>query len=85
MDNTKRMEIIKEKAMEILRKNKLNDDIREIPDIFGIDEEGEYFHMVWDYPGTRYKQHLNLEDDNAFIRYIVKATIEERDYGRIDK
>ena len=79
----KEMIQIKDRAMKILRKNKLNDDIKEIPDIFGIDEEGNYYHMVLDYPGIRYKQILNLENDEEFIKYIVKETIYERDLNRI--
>ena len=74
---------IKNKAMEIIRKNKLNDDIKEIPNIFGIDEFGNYYHMVLDYPGIRYKQVLNLSSDDEFIKYIVKETIYERDLDRI--
>ena len=70
--------------MEIIRSNKLNDDIKEIPDIFGIDKNG-YYHMVLDYPGTRYKQIVNLRDDDEFVKYIVKETIYERDLGRLWK
>ena len=73
------MNIIKEKAMSILRQNKLNDDIKSIPDIFGIDEKNNYYHMVWDYPGCRYKQEVILNSDEEFVRYIVKETIYERD------
>ena len=78
-----KMLIIKKMAMEIIRKNSLNDDIKEIPDIFGIDDEGNYYHMVLDYPGVRYKQIVNLKSDEEFIKYIVKETIYERDIGRI--
>ena len=78
-----RMDKIKNEVIIILRKNKLNEDIKEIPNIFGIDEDGNYYHMVIDYPGIRYKQILNLENDNEFVKYIVKETIYERDLGRI--
>ena len=78
-----KMLIIKKMAMEIIRKNSLNDDIKEIPDIFGIDDEGNYYHMVLDYPGVRYKQIVNLKSEDEFIKYIVKETIYERDIGRI--
>ncbi len=74
---------IENKAMEILRRNKLNDDIEKIPDIFGIDEDGNYYHMVLDYPGIRYKQVLSLQNDDEFIKYIVKETIYERDLNRL--
>ena len=77
------MNEIKAKAMQILRQNKLNDDINNIPDIFGIDEDGNYYHMVLDYPGVRYKQIVNLDDDTAFIKYIVRETIYEKRIGRI--
>lgn len=77
------MNEIKAKAMQILRQNKLNDDINNIPDIFGIDEDGNYYHMVLDYPGVRYKQIVNLDDDTAFIKYIVRETIYEKIIGRI--
>ena len=83
MDNEQIMIQIKNKAMEILRKNKLNDDIKEIPNIFGIDEEENYYHMVLDYPGIRYKQVVNLKNDEEFIKYIVKETIYERDLHRL--
>lgn len=83
MDREQIMMSIKNKAMEILRKNKLNDDIKEIPNIFGIDEEGNYYHMVLDYPGIRYKQVVNLKNDEEFIKYIVKETIYERDLHRL--
>ena len=83
MDREQIMNLIKEKAMAIIKTNKLNADIKEIPDIFGIDENGNYYHMVLDYPGTRYKQILNLQNDEEFVRYIVKETIYERDLGRI--
>ena len=78
-----KMLIIKKMAMEIIRKNSLNDDIKEIPDIFGIDDEGNYYHMVLDYPGVRYKQIVNLKSEDEFIKYIVKETIYERDIGRL--
>lgn len=83
MNSKQRMNQIKKQAMLILRQNKLNDDIKEIPNIFGIDKNGLYYHMVLDYPNTRYKQILNLKDDNEFIKYIVKETIYERDLNRI--
>ena len=83
MNKEELMNEIKKQALMILRNNKLNDDIKDIPDIFGIDEDGNYYHMVLDYPGTRYKQILNLNNDDEFIKYIVKETIYERDLGRI--
>lgn len=76
--NNKRMIEIKKEVMNILRQNKLNNDIKEVPNIFGIDKEGKYYHMVLDYPGKRYKQILNLKNDNEFIKYIVKETINEK-------
>lgn len=82
MNNEQRMKIIKNNAMKILRNNKLNDDIFEIPNLFGIDEKGCYYHMVLDYPGTRYKQIVNLKSDDEFVRYIVKETIYEKGMGR---
>lgn len=77
-NNDKRMNNIKEEAMKILKKNKINDDINEIPNIFGIDEKNNYYHMVWDYPRCRYKQVVNLKNDEEFIKYIVKETIDEK-------
>lgn len=77
MNQDKRINYIKEEAMKVLRKNKLNDDIKEIPDIFGIDKEG-YYHLVWDYPGKRYRQGLKMKNDNEFIKYIVRETINEK-------
>ena len=82
MKKTDRMFEIKKKALSILRKNKLNDDIKKIPDIFGIDEDGNFYHMVLDYPGTRYKQIVNIKDEDEFVKYIVRETIYERDLGR---
>ena len=83
MKKSERMFEIKKKALSILRKNKLNDDIKKIPDIFGIDEDGNFYHMVLDYPGTRYKQIVNIKDEDEFVKYIVRETIYERDLGRL--
>lgn len=69
---------IKKKALEILRKNKNNDDITEIPDLFGIDEDGKYYHMVVDYPGKYYKRVLNIDNEEDFIKYILKQVIYEK-------
>lgn len=70
------MNYIKRKALDIL--NEKNPDIKEIPDIFGIDENLKYYHMVIDYPNKRYKQVLNIESAEDFIKYIVRETIYEK-------
>lgn len=82
MNKETRIDEIKKRAMDILRKNKQNDDIKDIPNLFGIDENDNYYHMVLDYPGTRYKQMVNLKNDDEFVRYIVKETIYEKKVGR---
>ena len=75
MNREKNMGNIKKQVMTILRKNKLNDNIKEVPDLFGIDEDGNYYHMIIDYPGTLYKQIVNLNSDEEFVKYIVKEII----------
>lgn len=70
------IEKLKEKALKIVQEK--NPEIKSIPDLFGIDENGEYYHMVWDYPGKYYKQHLNMKNQEEFIRYMVRETIEEK-------
>ena len=66
-----RLPIIKQKALEII--NKKRPKIDKIPDLFSI-EDGECYHMVWDYPGKYYKQHLNIHTEGDFIKYIVRET-----------
>ena len=66
--------IIKQKASKILMDRTKNGNI---PDLFGI-EDGEYYELVWDYPGKYYKQHLSMKTEEEFISYIVKETLRNR-------